>query len=91
MTATTAGNVILRNELKALRVIAILSIVAICLSVGGLAFDLHVLATRQLTASHRAWDMISLFLFGLGAYAGIAYYRRASAGIASLRSHADSN
>ena len=91
MTCVPAGNDIPRNDLKGWRVVATLSTVAVCLTVGGLAFDLYVLATRQLIGSHRAWNITSLFLFGLGAYAGIASYRRASARIATLRSHADSN
>jgi hypothetical protein len=91
MTSISAGNDIPRNELKGWRVVAALSTIALCLTVGGLAFDLHVLATHQLIASHRAWDITLLFLFGFGAYAAITNYRRASVRIATLRSHADSN
>jgi len=86
-----AGDDIPRNELKGWRVVAALSSVAVCLTAVGVAFDLYVLATHQLTSGHRAWDIASLFLFGLGAYAGIASFRKSSARIAPLQSHQDSN
>ena len=89
VSSTRAGNDIPRNELTGWRVVATLSVVAVCLTVGGLAFDLYVLATHQLTWGHRAWNIAWLFLFGFGAYLGIATFRAASARIANLRSLRD--
>jgi len=81
VTSTRAGDDTPRNDLQGWRVVAALSTVAVGLTVGGLAFDSYVLATSQLMGGHRAWDIALLFLFGLGAYAGIATYRSASARI----------
>ena len=89
--STAAGDDIPRNELAGWRVVATLSVVAACLTVGGLAFDLDVIITHQLTGGHRAWNIALLFLLGLGLYLGIATLRTASPRIANLRSPIDSN
>ena len=91
VSSTRTGDDIPRNELTGWRVVATLSVVAVCLTVGGLAFDLYVLITHQLTRGHRAWNIALLFLLGLGLYLGIATLRTASARIANLRSPIDAN
>jgi hypothetical protein len=91
MAPVRADRDVPRNERSGLRVLATLSIIAVCVTIGGLAFDLYVIATHQLTAVHRAWDIASLLLFGLGAYAGMTHYRTASRQIAALRSPMDSH
>lgn len=91
VVSTHAGDVTPRNEFKGWRIVAALSVVAVCLSVGGLAFDAYVLVTHQLTGGHRVSDIVALISFGVGAYAGIATYRSAAARIAALRFGADPN
>jgi hypothetical protein len=73
------------------RLVATLSVLAIYLTVGGLGFDLYVLATHQLTGAHRIRDIALLFGFGLLAYESVQIYRAAYTRSATLQSHVNSN
>jgi hypothetical protein len=84
------GEDVPRNERKAQLVLGSLSLAAIALSVGGLAFDLYALATHHLTAVHTVSNVVALIPFAFGARTGVKYFGEARSRLKALRSGAQS-
>lgn len=80
------GTIVPRNELKAMRILATLSVAGVGLTVGGFAYDVYVLATRHLTTAHMVSNVIALIAFAVGARTATKYFGEARAELAALKS-----
>jgi hypothetical protein len=73
------------DDRRGWRVLGALGVIACAVGVAGVATDVHVLATHQLTLIHRISDIISLAPFGYAVYWGGTLVRAARTRLAGAR------